>query len=172
MLATAVALVGGATAAYELSSARSARAVARLTVGAITATVPTGHHYRYFKSCSYLVTGSHGACVHGVVIADYHLRPQPEIGAPGARYPQTGVALELYQAPKHDRAAAATARFPVSLRDFHFVGRGVGGPSKSQSELFFRVGGRNYWAIAWAGTKSTASQRGQHAALVSSIRPT
>jgi hypothetical protein len=166
------ALVIGAGPAQRRSLAPSG-AAGPVTVGAIAATLPAGFHYRYFRSCSYRVTGVRGACVRGVVVADYRLLAQPEIGARGARYPQSGVALELYRAPKQEPPVVATAaHFPVSLSEFHFVGRGLGGPSQSQRELFFRVGGRNYWAIAWTGSKSSPSQRRRLAALISSIRPT
>src|SRR5215208_3231100 len=75
-VAFAAALLGGATSADASSSAPSSRAVAWVTVGSIAATVPAGFHYRYFTSCSYPVTGSHGACAKGAVVADYRLRPQ------------------------------------------------------------------------------------------------
>ncbi len=115
-----------------------------------------------------MVTGVRGACVDGVVIADYRLSRQPELGA--GIFPVSGVVFELCRAPQQAPGTAPPAKFPLSLRDFHFVGRGIGGPSPYQRELFFSVTGANYWAIAWIGR--SARIRSSHAMplIVASVR--
>ena len=55
------------------------------TVAAVRFVFPRRFDRRYFSSCRYMVTGVRGACVGGVVIAGYPLRPNPEIGAAGGR---------------------------------------------------------------------------------------
>jgi hypothetical protein len=139
------------------------------TVAAVRFVFPDRFHRRYFSSCRYMVAGIRGACVHGVVVASYPLRPNPELGAAGASFRSRGVALELYRAPWQGPDIASTLRPPVSLADFHFVGRGPR-PSTEQRELFFSVRRANYWAIAWVGNRAAESDRGALASVVASIR--
>ena len=140
-----------------------------VTVGAVRATVATRFYHRYFTSCSYRVTGVRGACVRGIVLADYRLQADPEIGASGARYPRDHVALELVRAAEqHPPVVAPAVSFPLSLADLRYSGRGLG--SRTQRELFFRVAASNYWAIAWVGPTSTKVQRLKLASVVASIR--
>jgi hypothetical protein len=142
-----------------------------VTVAALRLTYPGWFHHRTFRSCSYEVTGVRGACIRGVVVASYRLAPEPEIGASGAAFPPTGVAFELFRAARqHPNVVAPTVPFPVSLADFRRVGRGPSGPSKSQRELFFRVAGAKYWAIAWTGQAAKKGDRSALNSLVSSVR--
>jgi hypothetical protein len=116
------------------------------------------------------VTGVRGACEHGVVVASYPLKANPEIGAAGASFRSRGVVLELYRAPRQrPDVVASTVRPPLSLSDFHTVGMGIR-PSTEQRELFFRVKGANYWAMAWVGKRAAKSDRDALASVVGSIR--
>jgi hypothetical protein len=139
------------------------------TVAAVRFVFPGRFDRRYFSSCRYRVTGVRGACVRGVVVASYPLTSNPELGA-GAPFRHGGVVLELYRAPgQGPNVIASTVLPPLSLSDFHFVGRGIR-PSTEQSELFFRARGANYWAIAWVGKRAAKSDRGALASVVASIR--
>lgn len=117
-----------------------------------------------------MVAGIHGACIHGVIVASYPLKPNPEMAAAGASFRSRGVALELYRAPWQGPDLIAPAvRPPLSLSDFHFVGRGPH-PSTEQQELFFSVDRVNYWAIAWVGKRAGKSDRDALVSVVASIR--
>jgi hypothetical protein len=132
---------------------------------------PASFELRRFRSCSYAVTGVRGTCVHGAVVGSYALLRHPELGAKGATFPPTGVAFELVTAGQHPpELIAPVVTFPVSLADFHRVGRGIGGPSRAQRELFFRVDAVNYWAIAWSGPAATRDERARLAEVVRSLR--
>ena len=140
------------------------------TVAAVRFALPRRFDRRYFSSCRYMVTGVHGTCIRGVVVASYPLRPDPEIAAAGASFRSRGVALELYRAPSQGpNVIASTVRTPLSLSDFHFVGKGPH-PSTEQQELFFRAKGANYWAIAWVGNRAARSDRHALASVVASMR--
>jgi hypothetical protein len=132
---------------------------------------PASFQLRRFRSCSYAVTGVRGTCVYGAVVGSYALRRHPELGAKGAAFPATGVAFELVTAGQQPPELTAPAvTFPVSLADFRGVGRGIGGPSNAQRELFFEVNGVNYWAIAWSGPAATRDERVALAEVVRSLR--
>jgi hypothetical protein len=125
-------------------------------------------HRRYFSSCSYAVTGDRsGACVRGVVVASYPLNAKPELGAPGAHFPNEGVAFELYRSPRQ-RPYAPTA-LPLSLGDFHVIGRGRLPRGQQQREVFFHANGANYWAMVWIGDHATKADRAALASLITSI---
>jgi hypothetical protein len=141
-------------------------------VAAVRFVFPDRFDRRSFSSCRYEVTGVRGTCVRGVVVASHPLRSNPEMGAAGASFRSGGVALELYRAPPQGPAVvAATVLPPLSLSDFHAVGRGIR-PSTEQRELFFRAKGANYWAIAWLGKRASESDRNALASAVASIRIT
>jgi hypothetical protein len=44
-------------------------------VDSLTLTYPEHFYGRYYASCDFMVTGVHGACVHGVVLANTRLGP-------------------------------------------------------------------------------------------------
>ena len=158
-LAVALVHVGGGS-----TTSRSA------TVAAVRFVFPDRFHRRYFSSCRYMVTGVHGGCVRGVVVASYPLRPNPEGGAAGASFRHGGVLLELYRAPwQGPNVIAPTIQPPVSLSAFHFAGMGER-PSTEQRELFFSVRRVNYWAIAWVGSRAAKPDRDALASVVASIR--
>lgn len=145
-----------------------------VSVGSLRLTFPSTLHHRYFSSCRYVVTGVRsGACVHGVVVASYPLKANPELGARGASFRSDGVTFELYRAARQQPLVVAPRRsFPLSLRDFHLVGDN-GGPMAghlAQWELFFRTNGANYWAIAWIGNRATKSERDDLTGVIGSIQ--
>jgi hypothetical protein len=117
-----------------------------------------GFHRRYFSSSNPAVTGGHGLHVHGVVVASYPLKANPELGASGSTFRQDGVLFELYRAPQHvPGQVAQTVTFPLSYLEF------PGGP------LFFQVNGHNYQAIALVGKHPSAADRAGIVALIASI---
>jgi hypothetical protein len=170
-LVAAVGVAGAGLAAGILVHAGGGSTRSRsATVAAVRFVFPRRFDRRYFSSCRYMVTGVRGACVRGVVVASYPLKPNPEIARSGASFRSHGVALELYRAPSQGpNVIAQTVVPPLSLSDFHFVGRGIR-PSTEQQELFFRAQGANYWAIAWVGNRAAKSDRGALASVVASIR--
>lgn len=158
------------------SSGSSAQGVSG-RVSDLQFTYPRRYHLRAFSTCSFMITGDRkGGCEHGVVIASYPLRPQPEIGGPGAHFPALGVALELY------RPAADNGRADVTLGDYRlslwqFTSNSDEGidlpgrkpPPPEQWSAWFRVNGVSYWAIAWVGTHATGIDRSSLAALINSV---
>jgi hypothetical protein len=141
-----------------------------VTVGSLRVTYPSVLHGRYFSSCRFAVTGVRsGACVRGVVVASYRLKSNPELGEPGASFRADGVLFQLYRAPRQQAAAIPMVPPPLSLADFHAVGRGIRA-STEQRELFFRAKGANYWAIAWIGKRATRLERNELSGAISSIQ--
>jgi hypothetical protein len=119
-----------------------------------------GWHRRYFRSSSPAVTGGHGLHVHGVVVASYPLKPQPEVGGRGETFSENDVLFELYRVPRPQPGQVPqTVTFPLSYLDF------------SQGSLFFKVKGDDYQAIAFVGKHATESERAVIASLIGSIRP-
>jgi len=159
------ALAGGAFAHSNPAPAAIA------AVGPLRLVYPSDSlHSRYFSSCSYAVTGVHsGACVRGVVVASYPLKANPELGARGASFRPDGVLFELYRAPTQQPVATRKLPPPVSLADFHAVGRGMHATGE-QRELFFRAKGANYWAIAWVGKHASKSNRADLSRLIRSMQ--
>ncbi|MGH3009882.1 MAG: hypothetical protein ACRDLM_10835 [Gaiellaceae bacterium] len=140
-----------------------------ISVSSLRLTFSSELHWRYFSSCSFAVTGARsGACVQGVVVASYRLKPNPELGGSGARFPSDGVAVELYRSPSQQAYVAGPA-LPLRLADFHTVGRGIHQRGE-QRQLAFRANSVNYWAIAWIGARSTHPERDDLGAVVGSIR--
>lgn len=140
------------------------------TVAAVRFVFPDRFDRRYFSSCRYEVTGVRGTCVRGVVVASYPLASDPEAGAAGASFRPGGVVFELYRAPPQGpEVIGSNVLPPLSLSDFHTVGRGIR-PSTEQRELFFHARGANYWAIAWLGSRAGKSDRDALASVVASIR--
>jgi hypothetical protein len=125
-----------------------------------------------------LVTGVHGACVHGVFVASHRLPRAPE--QTGWQFSTREVALELYRAPpqryRHKVVVASGYPFPLSLTEFTRAGRvfPIGGRQPSgneQLELFFRADHNNYWAIVWISAGVSKADRSALATMVASIEP-
>jgi hypothetical protein len=115
------------------------------------------------------VTGVHGACVRGVVVANIPLGRKPELGGSNPRLPLTVAKFELVLAAPQAGVAAAAPNYPLSLQDFRDTCRGCATvrPRRfSQLELFFRAKDANYWAIAWIGKRIS---RRDHQALESVV---
>jgi hypothetical protein len=139
-------------------------------VGPLHLVYPSSLHRRYFSSCSYAVTGDRsGACVHGVVLASYPLRPNPELGGSGATFKHSGVLFELYRSPRQQPVAVRTMPPRLSLADFHAVGRGMHRTGEQRGS-FFRAKGGNYWAIAWIGKHAGKSDRDDLTGVIRSIQ--
>lgn len=144
------------------------------TLGPLRVSHPASFDRRY-PSCKYTTTytipGGWGLCVGGVVVASFALGPQPEV--PSAVASPSGVAFRLYRAPGPKPVVVAPAvRFPLSLADFS-PRCGLPGepcPPAQQNKLFFRVKGRNYWAIAWIGPDSSKRLRAALDSIISSLR--
>lgn len=143
-------------------------------VGTLTLTYPARFYRRDFMSCAYRVTGVHGACVQGVVVANVRLGRNPELGASYPQLPRTVAKFELVLAAPQAGVAAPVASYPLSLRSFRDSCRGCGPPRLrpvAQIGLFFRAGDANYWAIAWAGKRISLSDHQALESIVASIHP-
>lgn len=139
-------------------------------------TYPRRYHLGAFTNCSFAVTGDrNGGCDHGVVIASYPLKAQPEIGGSGARFSAKGVALELYRPPADNGVAnVRLGKRRLSLWQFNAADEGLNLPGRKspppeQWGAWFRVNGASYWAIAWVGTNSKTADRATLAALINSV---
>ncbi|MFL5915697.1 MAG: hypothetical protein ACJ752_08685 [Gaiellaceae bacterium] len=183
-------LGGGPSSRFRLRIALPVAALIGLVVGAIFVTrpsvIPSGtgqftyirlpksmsfgevrfnyplhnYHRRSFTSSSPAVTGGHGLTVHGVVVASYPLKPDPEVGGQGETFTPNDVLFELYRVPPDATGQAAqTATFPLSYLDF------------PQGSLRFEVNGHTYQAYALVGKDATGSERAVIASLIGSIRP-
>jgi hypothetical protein len=127
---------------------------------------PLSYHVRRFSTSNPAITGVHGIRVHGIVVASYRLKANPEVsglnptvGGSGASLRPDGVLFELYRAPRHQPGhKAETLTFPLSVPDFH---RGL---------LFFKANGHDYWAIAWVGDNISEADRAAVVALMGSIQ--
>lgn len=138
-------------------------------VGDLKFNYPLSYYRRNFETSDPAITGVHGTRVHGIVVASYPLKPNPEVsglnarvGASGASLRPRGVLFELYKAPHHQPGPPPrTLNFPVDLPlDVSDLNRGL---------LFFKVKGQNYWAILWVGNHATAADRSAMITLISSI---
>ena len=168
LIAGAIAVFGAVAAGAFAHSNPVPPAIA--AVGPLRVVYPSDLHRRYFSRCSYAVTGVRsGACVRGVVVASYPLKPNPELGARGASFRSDGVLFELYRAPTQQPVATRNLPPALSLADFHAVGRGMR-VTGEQRELFFRAKGANYWAIAWVGKHASKSDRDDLSGVVGSIQ--
>lgn len=86
----------------------------------------------------------------------------------GASFRSAGVLFELYRAPSQE-AYVLGPKLPLSLADFHAVGRGMRATGE-QRELLFRAKSANYSAIAWIGTRASKSDRDDLTGVISSIQ--
>jgi hypothetical protein len=142
-------------------------------VDSLTLTYPEHFYRRYFASCDFMVTGVHGTCVHGVVVANIRLGRRPELGAPNPPLPRTVAKFELVLAAPQPGVVAAEPTYPLSLRSFRDACRGrLCGTRRrhfSQVSLFFRANDSNYWAIAWIGKRISRRDYLALKAIVASI---
>ena len=142
------------------------------TLGPLRFSHPASFDRRY-PSCKYMVTGVRELCLSGVVVASFALGPHPEV--PSAMASPSGVSFRLHPASDQKPVVVAPpVRFPLSLADFNprsrcFTRRQPCPPAE-QHELFFRVTGKNYWAIAWVGRHSSEHLRAELASIISSLR--
>jgi hypothetical protein len=112
---------------------------------------PPQYHRRYFATSSHAVTGVHGVRVHGVVVASYPLKRNPEFGGSGQSFRPDGVFFELYQAPRRGHHLGPTQKLPLILSDFPAIAALRNTDNIEQGAAFFRLHGRNYQAIVWVG---------------------
>jgi hypothetical protein len=118
------------------------------------------YHRRSFTSSIPAVTGGHGLRVHGVVVASYPLKPDPEVGGEGETFTPKDVLFEVYRVPSSAPGQVTSpTTFPLSYLDF---------PTGS---LRFNVNGHTYQAYALVGEHATAPDRAVIASLIASIRP-
>lgn len=145
--------------------------VATARVSGLELAYPTAFHIRPFSSCNRDVTGdTHGACIHGVVVASYALKSQPERRG----FRKKGVAFELYRSPSDQgRANIALGDRSLALWPFspnmrtQLIGATASPPE--QYSAWVRVHGASYWAIAWVSTHATTGERHALARLIKSV---
>jgi hypothetical protein len=117
-----------------------------------------GFHRRYFRSSDPAVTGGRGIHVHGVVVASYPLKANPELDASGGAFRQDGVLFELYREPRPQPGQQAqTVTFPLSFYEFP---TGV---------LSFKVNDHYYQGIALVGKHASETDKAGIVALIASI---
>jgi len=141
-------------------------------VDSLTLTYPEHFYRRHYASCDFMVTGVHGACVHGVVLANTRLGPNPELGKSNTLLPRTVAKIQLGVAAPQPGVVAATPTYPLSLTNFRDACKGCGMIRHrrfSQVELFFRANDANYWAIAWIGKRISRRDYQALKAIVASI---
>lgn len=180
-LATVLAIGAVALVAAGCGIGSHAAAPIRLattTVSAVKFAYPTTFHIRRFSSCDPNLTGDqHGACIHGVMVASYSLRAQPEEGARGARFQKRGVAFELYRQPAGQKANGVPLRDrSLALWPFQPPVTSENGPTgetapppPEEYSTSLRVNGVGYSALAWVGTDATADKRHALAGLIKSV---
>jgi len=141
-------------------------------VDSLTLTYPEHFYGRYYASCDFMVTGVHGACVHGVVLANTRLGPNPELGGSNPRLPLTVAKFQLGVAAPQSGVVAAIPTYPLSLTNFRDACKGCGMIRQrrfSQVELFFRANDANYWAIALIGKRISRRDYQALKSIVASI---
>jgi hypothetical protein len=168
VVAATLALLTPVSATAERNELPSAR------VDSLTFTYPERFYRRYFASCDFLVTGVHGTCVHGVVVANIRLGRRPELGALNPPLPRTVAKFELVLGAPQTGVVAAEPNYPLSLQSFRDVCRGCGARMLrrrhfSQLSLFFRANDSNYWAIAWVGKRISRRDYQALRSIVASI---
>lgn len=131
------------------------------SVGDLRFDYPRHFYKRHFSTTDPAVTDAHGIRVRGIVVASYPLKPNPELNASGARFPDNGAFFELFRAPASQPGhIAQRVTFPLSLA-YPFV----------NGLLFFKVNGHSYWAIAYLGKNASITKRAALTELVASLRP-
>jgi hypothetical protein len=143
-------------------------------VGALTFTYPTRFYRRDFMRCDFKVTGVHGACVQGAVVANVRLGRNPELGASYPRLPLTVAKFELVLAAPQPGVLGPVPTYPLSLRDLRYSCRGCGQSRLrrfTQIAFFFSANDANYWAIAWVGKRISRPDHQALESIVASIHP-
>jgi hypothetical protein len=141
-------------------------------VDSLTLTYPEHFCRRYYTSCDFMVTGVHGTCVHGVVLANTRLGRNPELGGSNPRLPLTVAKFQLGVAAPQPGVVSATPTYPLSLTNFKYACKGCGQVRHlrfSQVELFFRANDANYWAIALIGKRISRRDYQALKSIVASI---
>jgi hypothetical protein len=118
-----------------------------------------GYHRSFFTSSSSAVTGGHGFPVHGVVVASYPLKADPEVGGEGETFTPNDVLFELYRVPRNAPGQVTqNTTLPLTYLDF------------PDGSLRFAVNGHTYQAYALVGKNASDSERAVIASLIGSIR--
>lgn len=135
-------------------------------VGDLRFGYPGNFHQRYFVSSKHAVTGTHGVQVHGVVVASYPLRRNPELGGSGATFASDGIFFELYQEPQQRRHLVRSI-LPHDLKDYPNIA-GLP-PATEQGGALFSAKGHNYRAILWLGPAAPKAAQTTMVELIASI---
>ena len=138
-------------------------------VGDVRFNYPLGYHARYFSTSKHAVTGVHGVRVHGVVVASYRLKRNPELGGPGEVLRPNGLFFELRQMPRRRHRLAPARTFPLTIFDLSTVRSLTTTATTEQGGVLFSVKGRDYRAILWVGAHAPKSALLAADGLVSSI---
>jgi hypothetical protein len=165
LLALLIPVSAAAEQGHELPSAK---------VGALTFTYTTRFYRRDFMRCDFIVTGVHGSCVQGAVVANVRLGRDPELGASYPWLPLTVAKFELVLAAPQPGVLGPVPSYPLSLRDLHDSCRGCAplrGQRFAQISFFFRANDANYWAIAWVGKRISRPDHQALESIVASIHP-
>lgn len=118
-------------------------------VGGLRFNYPLSFKQRNFSTTNHEITATHRVRVHGVVVANYRLKRNPELHGSGVRLPSNGVFFELYEAPRRRNHAAPVRGFPLTIFDLPDV---AGLPAaREQGATSFSVNGRSYRVILWVG---------------------
>jgi hypothetical protein len=137
-------------------------------VGGLRLNYPLDFQARYFSTTNHAVTATHHVRVHGIAIANYRLRRNPELHGSGLRFPASGVFFELYEAPRQRHHAAPVRGFPLTIFDLPDI---VGlPPAREQGATSFSVNGRSYRVILWVGPQASKTAQVAAEQIVTTIR--
>ena len=129
---------------------------------------PLDFHQRYFATTNHAVTGAHHIRVHGVVVASYPLKRNPELHGSGVRFRPDGVFFELYQTPRRRHHPAPVKGFPLTIFDLPDIG-GLPG-AREQGGTSFSVNGRSFRVILWVGQHAPKAAQLAAEQIVTTIR--
>jgi hypothetical protein len=118
-------------------------------VGGLRFNYPFSFRQRNFSTTNHTITATRHVRVHGVVIANYRLKRNPELHGNGVRFPSNGVFFELYEAPRSKNHAAPVRGFPLTIFDLPDL-PGLP-PAREQGATSFSANGRSYRVILWVG---------------------
>lgn len=136
-------------------------------VGHLRFNYPLNFQHRYFSTTNHAVTDARHIRVHGVVVANYRLKRNPELHGSGARFPASGVFFELFQAPRRHHHLAPVRGFPLTIFDLPDIKRLP--PAREQGGTFFSANGRNYRVILWVGPNAPKSAQLSAEQIVTTI---
>jgi hypothetical protein len=121
-------------------------------VGGLRFNYPLSFKGRYFSTTNHAITATHHVRVHGVVVANYRLKRNPELHGSGVRFPADGVFFELYEAPRRKDHVAPVRGFPLTIFDLPDI---PGLPAaREQGATSFSANGRSYRVILWVGPQA------------------